>query len=176
MGQVLLIIIVTLSSVLSQEATSGAVLELTGDEPTVRFGGDLTLVHDASNNKLSCSGALEAADLRIAGSSVSVAQMMTRLASLESLQSQMVTRLSSLEARVATLEASPPSLPPSSPPQSSPCDRQEWNQCGMSNEVYWGCCASDALTCYKQSNYYSQCRPNGDCGGVFDCLTGIRGG
>ena len=111
MEHVLLAVLVTLVSVLGQEAASGSVLELTGDEATVRFGRSLSLVHDASNDKLSCSGALEAADLRIAGSSVTVAQMMSRLASLESLQSQMGVRLSSLEAQIATLEA-PPSPPP----------------------------------------------------------------
>lgn len=43
-----------------------------------------------------------------------------------------------------------------------------WGVCGPNaRDGHRGCCASPDTVCYKQSNYYSQCRPVGNC--VGDC-------
>ena len=73
---------------------NSGVLELTGDAPKVQFGA-LTLIHNATEDKLTCSGTLEASDVRITGTSTTVADLITRLAALESQTSAMLRMLPS---------------------------------------------------------------------------------
>ena len=68
-------------------AEKSAILELTGDAPTVHFGklggsDVLTLVHSPAEEKLTCSGTLEATDVRIAGTSTTVADLIGEVATL----------------------------------------------------------------------------------------------
>jgi len=70
------------------KAEKSAILELTGDAPTVHFGelggsDVLTLVHNSTEDELVCSGKIRASDVVIEGTTTTVAQMMTRLSSLE---------------------------------------------------------------------------------------------
>ena len=69
------------------QAERSAVLELTGDAPKVHFGelgGSevLTLIHSPAEEKLTCSGTFEASDVRIAGTSTTVAAMMAEVFAL----------------------------------------------------------------------------------------------
>jgi len=61
-----------MASVLAAQA--GALLELTGDTPSVKFGPPgaptLTLIHNTTEDKLTCSGKIQAADILIEGMSV----------------------------------------------------------------------------------------------------------
>ena len=83
-----MIYFVLVASVLGQQvAPNGAVLELTGQTPRVIYGqldasDSLTLTRNASEDKLVCSGEFEAADLRIAGTSTTVADLIGEVATL----------------------------------------------------------------------------------------------
>jgi uncharacterized membrane protein YgcG len=74
----------------------GKVIELKGDTPMLYFGqpqGNITLLHNASEpEKLTCSGEIEATDVRIVGSNITVAQLIaqvtTQQAQLTTLQAQ----------------------------------------------------------------------------------------
>ena len=75
------------TSMLGQAAPNGAVIELTGQSPRVIYGqldasDSLTLTRNASEDKLVCSGEFEAADLRIAGTSTTVADLIGHVADL----------------------------------------------------------------------------------------------
>jgi len=68
-------------------AQNGAVIELTGQTPRVIYGqldspDALTLTRKISEDKLVCSGEFEAADLRIAGSTTTVADLIGEVATL----------------------------------------------------------------------------------------------
>ena len=106
-----MIYFVLVASVLGQVARNGAVIELTGQTPTVIYGqidasDSLTLTRNASEDKLVCSGEFEAADLRILGTSMTVAQMMSEFAILKS---QMAHVLQTI-APITSPPASPPPL------------------------------------------------------------------
>ena len=79
---------VFVASVLGQQvAPNGAVVELTGQTPRVIYGqlnasDALTLTRNSSEDKLACSGEFEAADLRIAGTSTTVADLIGEVAAL----------------------------------------------------------------------------------------------
>ena len=97
---------------LGQVAQNGAVIELTGDAPTVHFGelggsNTLTLVHNSTDDELVCSGKIRASDVLIEGTSTTVAQMMTRLVLLEQ-------EMAAMKQFVGMMPppASPPALPP----------------------------------------------------------------
>jgi len=103
---------------------NGAVLELAGQTPRLIYGqlndsDSLTLTRNTSEDKLVCSGEFEAADLRIAGSSTTVADLIGEVAALRQ-------EMAEVRAFVGMLPppASPPpdspSLPPSKPPASPP--------------------------------------------------------
>jgi hypothetical protein len=83
-----MIYFVFVASVLGQQVSpNGAVIELTGQTPRVIYGqldasDALTLTRNASEDKLVCSGEFEAADLRIAGTSTTVADLMQEVAAL----------------------------------------------------------------------------------------------
>mmetsp|Transcript_14861 Transcript_14861/g.29886 ORF Transcript_14861/g.29886 Transcript_14861/m.29886 type:complete len:84 (+) Transcript_14861:103-354(+) len=69
------------------KAEKSAVLELTGDAPTVHFGelggsDVLTLTHSPTEEKLTCSGTFEASDVRVAGTSTTVADLIGEIAAL----------------------------------------------------------------------------------------------
>jgi len=83
----------------------GSSLELTGNAPKVEFGGALTLIHNASEDKLVCSGEFEAADLRIAGTSTTVAQMMAEHAAMKD-------DIAALKLFVGMMPPPPPLTPP----------------------------------------------------------------
>ena len=99
---------------------NGAVLELTGQNPSVVYGplhasDSLTSTRNASEDKLVCSGEFEAADLRIAGTSTTVADLIGEVATLKA---QMAYVLRSITPPPAS--PPPPSSPPSVPPQFPP--------------------------------------------------------
>ena len=84
---------------------TGAVIELTGQTPRVIYGqldssDALTLTRNTSEDKLVCSGEFEAADLRIAGTTTTVADL--------------IDTVSMLGQRVAAIESQ---LPPPPPPE-----------------------------------------------------------
>ena len=96
------------------KAEKSAVLELNGDAPTVHFGelggsDTLTLIHSPGEDKLTCSGTIEASDVRIAGTSTTVAQMITEFA-------QMKEEMAAVKNFVGM---TPPSTPPLSTPQAT---------------------------------------------------------
>jgi len=81
-----MIYFVFVASVLALQ--DGAVIELTGQTPRVIYGqrdasDALTLTRNASEDKLVCSGEFEATDLRIAGTSTTVADLISRVTTLE---------------------------------------------------------------------------------------------
>ena len=88
-----------------------AVLELTGGEPKVEFGGVLTLIHNSSEDKLVCSGTFEAADVRIAGTSTTVADLIREVATLRQ-------EMAAVKEFVGMMP--PPAMPPPSPPSLPP--------------------------------------------------------
>ena len=80
-----MIYVVVLASVLAVQ--NGAVLQMTGDAPTVHFGElggseTLTLIHSPTEDKLTSSGTLEATDVRIAGTTTTVADLIGEVATL----------------------------------------------------------------------------------------------
>ena len=107
-----MIYFVLLASVLGQQvAQSGAVIELTGQMPRVIYGqrdasDALVLTRNASEDKLVCSGEIEAADLRIAGTSTTVADLIGEVAVLRQ-------EMAAVKALVGVM---PPASPPPSPP------------------------------------------------------------
>ena len=68
-----MIYFVLVASVLAVQ--DGAVLELTGEAPKVEFGGALTLIHNATEDQLTCSGKIQASDVLIEGTSTTVADL-----------------------------------------------------------------------------------------------------
>jgi len=75
-----MIYFVLVASVLA--AQNGAVLELTGEAPKVEFGGALTLIHNATEDELVCSGKIRASDVVIEGTSTTVADLIGEVATL----------------------------------------------------------------------------------------------
>lgn len=70
-------------SVLGQADQIGGVLELTGEAAKVEFGGGaLTLIHDSTEDELVCSGSIRASDVRIAGTSSSVLDLLATVSIL----------------------------------------------------------------------------------------------
>ena len=66
---------------------NGALLELAGEAPTVHFGkvdaaGALTLIHNATEDELVCSGKIKATDVLIVGTSTTVADLIGEVATL----------------------------------------------------------------------------------------------
>lgn len=99
------------ASVLGQTFPNGAVIELTGQTPTLIYGqldasDSLTLTRNASDEKLVCSGEFEAADLRITGTSTTVADLIQEVAALRQ-------DMAAVKAFVGMI------MPPSSPPSSA---------------------------------------------------------
>lgn len=89
------------------KAEKGAVLELTGDAPTVHFGelggsNVLTLVHSPAEEKLTCSGILEASDVRINGTSTTVADLISRVATFQ----EQIQAMVDWDAPIDTTESS----------------------------------------------------------------------
>ena len=82
-----MIFFLLVASVATTQEQDGAVLELTGQTPSVIYGltdasDSLTLTRNASEDKLICCGEFEAADLRIAGTSTTVADLIREVATL----------------------------------------------------------------------------------------------
>ena len=75
-----MIYFVFVASVLAVQ--NGAVLDMTGEAAKINFDGALTLIHNATEDKLTCSGTLEASDVRIAGTSTTVADLIGEVATL----------------------------------------------------------------------------------------------
>ena len=116
------------------KAEKSAVLELTGDAPTVHFGelggsDVLTLVHSPAEDKLSCSGTFAASDVRIAGTSTTVADLIGEVASLR----QEVGEVAALRQEIMTVRQfvgmvpTQPSFPPASLPPALPQRNLCWN-------------------------------------------------
>ena len=96
-------------------AEKSAVLELTGDAPTVHFGelggtDTLTLVHNSSEDELVCSGKIRASDLVIDGTSTTVADLIQEVAAVRQ-------DMAAVKAFVGMM---PPAMPPAVPPPASP--------------------------------------------------------
>ena len=92
----------------SVKAQNGAVIELTGPMPRLIYGqldasDSLTLTRNASEDKLVCSGEFEASDLRIAGTSTSVADLIGEVAALRQ-------EMAAVKAFVGMMP--PPAVPP----------------------------------------------------------------
>ena len=111
---------VLVASVLGQQvAPNGAVLELTGQTPRLIYGqldasDSLTLTRNASEDKLVCSGEFEAADLRIAGTLTTVADLIGEVAAL---RQDMAQEMAAVRQFIGMI---PPSAPPLVPPFSPP--------------------------------------------------------
>ena len=95
----------------------GALLRLTGEGPTVHFGAlgasdKLTLIHNASEDKLTCSGEFEASDVRIAGTDMTVAQLMTEFTTMKAQMAHVL--------KMVAFITPPPMMPPPSMPPSPP--------------------------------------------------------
>ena len=93
------------ASVVGQVALDGDVLHVTGEMPTLDFGGGaVTLVHDAAEDQLSCSGRIQATDLfvEVDGTMMSVVALLRRVAMMEE----------QLEAMKRFVGWVPPSAPP----------------------------------------------------------------
>ena len=107
-----MIYFVLVASLLGQVAPNAAVLELTGDGPTVHFGelggsDVLTLIHNATADTLTCSGTLEASNVRIAGTSTTVADLIGEVATLKMQMAHVL--------QMVTLITPPPPMPPIPP-------------------------------------------------------------
>ena len=105
-------------------AQNGAVLELTGNAPTVHFGelggsDTLTLIHNSTDDKLTCSGKIQASDVLIEGTSTTVAQMMSRMATLEQ-ELEAVKQFVGIMPPPAMPPLRPPNFPSLGPPASPP--------------------------------------------------------
>ena len=105
-------------------AQNGAVLELTGNAPAVHFGelggsDTLTLIHNSTDDKLTCSGKIQASDVLIEGTSTTVAQMMSRMATLEQ-ELEAVKQFVGIMPPPAMPPLRPPNFPSLGPPTSPP--------------------------------------------------------
>lgn len=100
---------------------NGALLELTGEAPMIKFDGALTLVHNATEDKLACSGEFEAADVRIAGTTTTVAELILKVGSLESDVAALKQFVGMMPPPASpSPEMPPPSSPPPLPPRPPP--------------------------------------------------------
>jgi len=107
---------------------NGAVLELTGDAPKVEFGGALTLIHNATEDKLTCSGKIQAADVLIEGTSTTVADLIGEMAVLRQAMEVVRQEMATMKAFVGMMPPPPspapaqpsPSAPPTNPPAGPP--------------------------------------------------------
>ena len=102
------------ASVVGPAALDGDVLHVTGETPTLDFGGGaVTLVHDAAEDQLSCSGRIQATDLfvEVDGTMMSVAALLRKVARMEE-------KLEAMKRFAGWVppSAPPPYLPPVSPP------------------------------------------------------------
>ena len=109
-----MIYFVVVASVLGQVAPNGAIIELTGQNPRILYGpldasDSLTLTRNASEDKLVCSGEFEATDLRIAGTSTTVADLISKVSLLED-------NVAALKAFVGMMPPPASPLPPGVPP------------------------------------------------------------
>ena len=75
---------------------NGALLEMTGDAAKIEFGGAFTLIHNATDDSLECSGKIKASDILIEGTSTTVADLISKVASLE----VQISRLATLETQM----------------------------------------------------------------------------
>jgi len=97
------------ASVLGQQvAPNGAVLEMTGDAAKIEFGGALTLIHNNTEDQLTCSGKIQASDVLIEGTSTTVADLIGEVAALR----QEMTAVKNFVGMMPP----PPSPPPAQPP------------------------------------------------------------
>jgi len=103
-------------SVLGQAVQNGALLELTGEAAKVEFGGALTLIHNSSEDELVCSGKIRASDVVIEGTTTTVADLISKVGSLES----DVAALKQFVGMMPPPASSAPGAPPSSPPPCTP--------------------------------------------------------
>ena len=89
------------------KAQNGAVLEMTGDAAKIEFGGALTLIHNTTEDQLTCSGKIQASDVLIEGTSTTVADLIGEVATLRQ-------EMAAVKAFVGMMP--PPASPPASPP------------------------------------------------------------
>jgi len=155
-------------SVLAQSVQNGALLKLTGEAAKVEFGGALTLIHNSTDDKLVCSGKIQASDVVIDGSATTVADLMSEFDAMK-------TRMAALEQFVGwrppmspppmspppmlpppmlppstTPTTPPPTTPPSTPSQNG-CNSDSFANCISSAYIPSCClggCASSYLACW----------------------------
>ena len=113
-------------SVLGQAVQNGALLELTGEAAKIEFGGALSLIHNSTEDKLVCSGKIQASDVVIEGTSTTVAEMMADHAAMKA-------DIAALKQFVGMM---PPSLPPSPPPSLPPCTMESRGPGGCGGAPY----------------------------------------
>lgn len=89
---------------------NGAVLDLTGDAAQIEFGGALTLIHNATDDTLECSGAIKAADYT-ASCNGTLAKMCAMQSELHALKGQ----VQRLELMLASVMSTPSDSSPSTP-------------------------------------------------------------
>jgi len=115
---------------------NGAVLEMTGDAAKIEFGGALTLIHNNTEDQLTCSGKIQASDVLIEGTSTTVADLIGEVATLRQEMAAVKAFVGMMPPPVVSSPVSPPppavppSLPPPPPPHPSPppCENG-WSKC-----------------------------------------------
>jgi len=127
--------------VLWQVASNGAVLEMSGDAAKIEFGGALTLIHNTTEDQLTCSGKIQASDVLIEGTSTTVAEMMAEHAAMKD-------DIAALKQFVGMMP--PPSMPPAAPPPAQPFSHPHGYfirvQAAAWAQLPYGCTATSCLS------------------------------
>ena len=104
-------------------AADDNVLKLNGEAPKVDFGGGaLTLIHSPSEDKLTCSGTIQAEDVIIEGASMTVKEALRKYERMTREVEEMERLVGLMPPPASPLPDMPPSpsLPPSSPTCADP--------------------------------------------------------
>lgn len=94
----------------------GALLQLTGEAAKVEFGGALTLIHNSTEDKLVCSGKIQASDVVIEGTETTVADLIGEVATLR----EDMAAVKQFVGMMPPPASPPPAVPPPSLPPSPP--------------------------------------------------------
>jgi len=143
-------------SVLGQAVQNGALLELTGEAAKIEFGGALSLIHNSTEDKLVCSGKIQASDVVIEGTSTTVADLIGEVAMLRQ-------DMAAVKQFVGMMPppAVPPSLPPSLPPMPPPVvpSPSPPSSPRFTSYAHFGCFVSYGWN----DNFYFCYSPGGNC-------------
>ena len=86
--------------------------------PDDRFGEGITMMQN--NSRLTCSGEFEAADVRIAGTNTTVADLISRMSAQELELNLLRQEMAAVKAFVGMMPPAPPASPPPQIPPASP--------------------------------------------------------